>query len=138
MSVYGKSPKEIDYKICMGLRNVTIDICWVFGGKVQSIFVEMLFAGAQKYTNLFRPCPYSVFACNLNISIIIFKRKNFVFNLFIWFCSKRVIYTWEIGLSMILCCHHEYRPARITFKIYRYQKYMENSAWLANIDCISR
>lgn len=59
-SLYGKKPKEVNYKVFMGLRNVKIDICKVFGGKIQSSFVEMAFGDAKKYSNIIHPCPYSV------------------------------------------------------------------------------
>lgn len=66
--MYGKKPRESDFKIFMGLKNITFDVCKLNSGKMQSFFYDMMLAGARKYTNTMHPCPYTV-SGNIAISV---------------------------------------------------------------------
>lgn len=65
LSVKLKQPRDTDYKTFLGLSNVTIDVCKVFSGKAQSIFLEMILGDLKKSTNMMHPCPFKVSSTKL-------------------------------------------------------------------------
>lgn len=62
-SVYHKERNR--FKTIMGLRNVTVDLCRLLEGKVNSVFVNMFIHDIKKHSNAFRPCPVKPVRCFL-------------------------------------------------------------------------
>lgn len=60
ISFFMKKPKEREYKIFMGARNVSFDVCKILAGTAHSIFWDILAVDIHKYSNVFQPCPVSV------------------------------------------------------------------------------
>lgn len=60
LTVKLKRPFEKQFSVFMGASNISIDVCKIFSGKAQSMFVDMIAKDLQKNTNMFHPCPYQV------------------------------------------------------------------------------
>lgn len=60
LSLDVRKPKSTKFETFMGFRNVSINLSNILGQKSESAFFEILFKNIKKYSNIFRPCPFSV------------------------------------------------------------------------------
>lgn len=63
LTFFVKKPRDKDYKVFMGAKNITFDICQVLSGKAQSVFLDILAKDISKYSNAFHACPFTVSYC---------------------------------------------------------------------------
>lgn len=104
-----KRPREKEYTIFLGAANISIDICRIFGGRTQSIFIDMILKDLKKSTNLFHPCPYKVF----DFVFLLIRKLVHNTDVFFFFCRDYCL--WKTSFSMIQCFHPDCQLDHILF-----------------------
>lgn len=90
-----KRPHEKQFSFFMGASNISIDICKVFGGRGQSMFIDMVAKDLKKSTNMLHPCPFQVGLIWMNT----LSGRNFKLQ------SGSIHRVWYMGKISILIFH---------------------------------